>query len=41
MEDEGCWHRRNRKLLTMGPGDKKVGKKTKKLVECRREHWNN
>lgn len=42
MEDEGYWHGRNRKLLTMGPGDNNVGKKMKKLVECRkREHRNN
>lgn len=41
MEDEADWHRRNRKLLTMGPGDKKVGKMKKLMEYRRREHWNN
>jgi len=30
MKDEGYWHRRNKKLLKMGPWDKKVGKKMEK-----------
>lgn len=29
MKDEGYWHRRNRKLLIMGPRDKKVEEKIK------------